>query len=164
MPRSYDLKDLWSYASPRVGRDSFAAKVQSVMQATPNRHIYRPTHFHDIVPTVPPVYYVPGNDGYKHVGEGWKLSPNEANYVVARKNEVGTNTTIENDPKPNSMEFHCELICEDLFRPLLTCAHRAMDVLYWNLEGLETLRFDNVAEISCCICVFTRCVFVRVNV
>jgi hypothetical protein len=103
-PRSYDLKDLWSIASPRTGRNSFAAKVEEVMAATPDRHIYRLTRFHDIVPTVPPLYYVPGTDGYKHVGEGWKLSPDEEDYVVPRKNEVGT--TIENDPKPNSMEEH----------------------------------------------------------
>jgi len=105
-PRSYDLKDLWSYASPRVGRDAFAARVQTLMQANPDKHIYRATRFHDLVPTIPPLYYVPGNDGYKHVGEGWKLSPDEEAYLVARKNEVGTNTTIENDPKPNSWDFH----------------------------------------------------------
>jgi len=103
-PRSYDLKDLWSIASPRTGRNAFAAKVQELLVDTPDRHIYRLTRFHDIVPTVPPVIPVPGIQGYKHVGEGWKLSPDEEDYLVPRKDEVGT--TIENDPKPNSMEFH----------------------------------------------------------
>jgi hypothetical protein len=105
------------------------------MEETPDRHIYRLTRFHDIVPTVPPVYYVPGTDGYKHVGEGWKLSPDEENCLVPRKNEVGT--TIENDPKPNSMEFHCEMFYADLVESLLNHLYRALDVLRGHREGLE---------------------------
>lgn len=104
---NYTLNDLWVYGGPRVGLNSLAVRVNGLL-AESGRHIFRPTNYRDIVPTIPTIVYVVG-DGwvlYKHFDGGYKLNPDVAPYVTPRASEIGT-TQLDNDPGAE-WTWHCK--------------------------------------------------------